>query len=259
MVFDQGHGPPVVVVPGIQGRWEWAKPTLRQLSRHCRAISYSLSGDIGSRRRFDPDLGFENYVRQLDEVLDEAGLDRVALCGISFGGYVALRYAARRPDRVSALVLASVPGPSWRPNPRQADWLGRPWAAAPTFVVTSPLRVWPEVSAAFPAVSARLWFLVRQGLRCAAAPMLPPLMASRVQNAAAVDFQEDCAKVRAATLVLSGEESLDRVVPVPSTRAYASLIPGAEYLMLHRTGHMGLLTRPDRFAEIVTGFVHAHS
>jgi 3-oxoadipate enol-lactonase len=183
---------------------------------------------------------------------------RAALCGTSFGGYVALRYAALRPERVSALVLASVPGPQWSPSPQQARWLGRPWWSAPAFVLTSPLRVWPEVAAAIPTVTGRLWFLLRQGLRCAAAPMLPPLMASRIRTAAAVDFRRDCARIKAATLVLSGEEALDRVVPVPSTRTYASLIAGAEYRLLPHTGHMGLLTRPERFADIVAGFVHAH-
>jgi pimeloyl-ACP methyl ester carboxylesterase len=257
-LFDYGSGPPVVVVPGVQGRWEWARPALRRLSRRCRAISYSLSGDIGSGRRYDPELGFDNYVRQLDDIMSQGGIERAALCGISFGGYVALHYAAVRPERVTALVLASVPGPQWRPNPQQAQWLGRPWWSAPAFVLTSPLRVWPEVAAAIPTLAGRLSFLLRQGLRCAAAPMLPPLMSSRIRTAATMDFQRDCARVRAATLVLSGEESLDRVVPVGSTRAYASLIPGAEYRVLPRTGHMGLLTQPDRFADVVTGFVHAH-
>ena len=91
-----------------------------------------------------------------------------------------------------------------------------------------------------------------------AAPIVPPLMASRIRCAAAIDFQKDSADVRAATLVLTGEESLDRVVPVTSTRAYASLIPGAEYMVLSGTGHIGVLTQPGKFADIVTGFVHAH-
>lgn len=257
-VFDEGNGPPVVVVPGLHGRWEWAKPALRELARKCRSVSYSLCGDIGSRWRLDPALGFDNYVRQLEAVLDRARLERAAICGVSFGGYVALRYASRFPDRVSALVLASVPGPQWHPNPQQSRWLDRPWWSAPAFVLSSPMRLWPEVTAAIPNASGRLRFFLRQGLRCAAAPMIPALMASRIQNAAAIDFKNDCERVRAATLVLSGEEALDRVVPVMSTRTYAALIPGAEYAMLPGTGHVGVFTQPDRFADTVSQFVHAH-
>ncbi len=93
-MFDRGQGPALVVVQGLHGRWEWMKPALIELAGRCRTISYSLSGDIGSGERPDPDQGFDNYLRQLDTILDVAGLARVALCGVSFGGFVALRYAA---------------------------------------------------------------------------------------------------------------------------------------------------------------------
>lgn len=257
-MFDQGSGPPVVVVQGLHGRWEWTRPVLHRLASTCRAISYSLCGDIGSGRRASRELGFDNYVRQLDDVLDQADVSRVVLCGVSFGGFVAVRYAARRPERVSALILASAPGPGWQPNSRQASWIARPWWSVPAFVLTSPLRVWPEVSAALPKLGSRLGFFARQGMRCAAAPMIPSLMAARIRDAAALDFAGDSRRVVAPTLVLTGEEGLDRVVPVESTRAYAELIPGAEYRQMPHTGHMGLLTQPARFADIVSDFAHAH-
>jgi pimeloyl-ACP methyl ester carboxylesterase len=258
MTFDRGSGPPLVVIPGLHGRWEWATPALARLSGSCRTISYSLCGDLGSGRRLDRTLGFENYLRQLDAVLDDAGVPKAALCGVSFGGYVALHYAARRADRVSALVLASAPGPRWNPTAQQARWLSRPWVSAPAFVLSSPARIWPEVSKALPDWPERLRFFVAQTARCAAAPMIPGLMAARIHCTSGIDFEADCRRIQASTLVLTGEEGLDRVVPVASTRAYASLIPGAEYRMLPNTGHMGFLTRPDIFAEVVTRFVHAN-
>lgn len=257
-LFDRGNGPPVIVVPGLQGRWEWARPALHRLASTCRAISYSLCGDFGSGRRLRHELGFENYVQQLDEVFDTAKVTRSVLCGVSFGGCVALHYAALHPERVSGLILASAPGPGFRPNPQQAAWIARPWWSLPAFVLTSPLRVWPEVSAALPLLRKRLAFFVRQGLRCLAAPMIPSLMAARIREAAQVDLAADCRRVAAPTLVLTGEEHLDRVVPVGSTRAYAALIPRAEYRTMPRTGHMGVLTQPSVFADVVSGFAHAH-
>jgi pimeloyl-ACP methyl ester carboxylesterase len=257
-VFDRGSGPPVVVVPGLQGRWEWAQPALQRLAATCRAISYSLSGDFGSGRAARRELGFENYVDQLDEVFQTAGVTRAVLCGVSFGGCVALHYAALHPERVSALILASAPGPGWRPNPQQAAWIARPWWSVPAFVLTSPLRVWPEVSAALPAMRKRLGFLAGQGIRCLAAPMIPSLMAARIREAAHVDFEADCRRVAMPTLVLTGEENLDRVVPVGSTCAYTTLIPRAEHRIMPRTGHMGMLTQPTVFADVVSKFAHAH-
>jgi pimeloyl-ACP methyl ester carboxylesterase len=114
------------------------------------------------------------------------------------------------------------------------------------------------VSAALPHVGSRLAFLARQGLRCLAAPMIPSLMAARVRSAAGIDFDDDCRRVSSPTLVVSGEEPLDRVVPVPSTRKYAELIPYADYRVLPHTGHMAILTRPSMFAGLVSDFAHAH-
>ena len=256
-MFDSGSGPPLVVIPGLQGRWEWTRPTVLELAKTCRTISYSLSGDIGSGRTIDPELGFDTYVAQLDAVLDGAGLSRSALCGVSFGGLVAVRYAALRPERVSALVLVSAPGPGWNPSERQTRWLASPWISAPIAAISSPLRVWPEIRRALPK-HERLRFSVAQTLRCAAAPMIPPLMSRRVREAAAVDFAADCRHVRAPTLVITGEESLDQVVPVRSTRTYVTAIPGTTYVILEGTGHIGLLTQRARFAAVVSEFVHAH-
>jgi pimeloyl-ACP methyl ester carboxylesterase len=231
--------------------------TLEELATSCRTISYSLSGDIGSGRRNDPDRGFENYAAQLDEVLDGAGLGCSAVCGVSFGGLVALHYAALRPERVSALVLVSAPGPGWNPSDRQTRWLASPWLSAPLVAMSAPLRMWPEIRSALPGAE-RLRFSIGQTLRCAAAPMVPPLMSRRVRDAARVDFMADCRRVHAPTLVIAGEESLDQVVPVRSTRAYATAIDGAAFVTLDGTGHLGLLTQPKRFAALVSEFVHAY-
>ena len=68
MLFDEGTGPALIVIPGVQGRWEWMKPALEQLRTRCRAVSYTLCGDAGSGMDFDPALGFDNYLLQLDDV-----------------------------------------------------------------------------------------------------------------------------------------------------------------------------------------------
>ena len=77
-VYSNGSGPPLIVVPGIQGRWEWLRPALDALSRRAGLISYSLCGDFGASWRMDSALGFENYFRQLDDVFERARIDRAA-------------------------------------------------------------------------------------------------------------------------------------------------------------------------------------
>ena len=256
MIYDRGSGlPPLILVPGIQGRWEYMRPPLTALSRTHRTISYSLSGDFGSGHRLVYELGFDAYLHQLDEIFERTGVERAALGGISYGGFIALRYAASRPERVSHLILTSAPDPSWTPNPRQHAYVHKPWLSAPAFVATAPRRLWPEVAAACGTTRRCLEFTSAYLVRMAISPARPSLMGARIREQQTIDFTADCRRVRCPTLVTSGEPELDRVVPVTSTRRYLSLIPGAKYAMIERTGHLGPLTRPDAYAAAIHDFL----
>ena len=248
-MFDKGSGRPLIVIPGVQGRWEWMSPALEALSRQCRTISYSLG----------PATAFEQLLAGLDQVLDARGLTQAAVCGVSFGGRIAAAYAATRPARTAALVLVSTPGPSWQPSALQAGYLDRPWLSTPSFLVTSPGRMWPEIAAAIPDRAARIRFAISHAFRILAAPIVPAAMAARMRLPMPFDLSEACRRVTAPALVVTGEPALDRVVPAASTREFASLIPGAKYEMMKGTGHIGLVTQPDRFAGIVGTFVNAAS
>lgn len=238
----------MVVIPGVQGRWEWMGPALRALAWRHRTISYSLANP----RRFD------ELVDQLDAVLDKADVESAAICGVSFGGLVAVRYAAVRPHRAKALVVVSTPPPSWRPNDRQASYLARPWLSTPAFVATAPARLWPEIEAAIESPLARARFALSHAARVVSAPALPSAMAARIGVMKEVDWCADCARVAAPTLVITGEGTLDRVVPVEATCEYTRLIAGARHETIGRTGHIGLVTRPRRFAEMVSDFVNGN-
>ena len=258
-MIDTGQGVPLVLLPGIQGRWEWMAPAIEALARRCRTISFSASGEKTSGFAFDESIGFDNFVAQIDAVLDRCGVRRTAICGVSFSGLVAVHYAAARPERVSALVLASALPPTWRPDERVRGYLDSPRLGAPLFVARSPGRVGPEIMSAIPTWRGRLAFSARQTLRVARAPFSARLMVQRVRLIGEADLLRDCSRIVAPTLVITGEEGLDRVVPVAMTREYARLIPGTRLATIERTGHIGMLTRPDRFAELVGGFAVEHA
>lgn len=254
-IFDKGWGPPIVVVPGVQGRWEWMRPGLEALADFGRVVSASLCGEPGSGCALPAGSTFDAHVAQLDDLLDRTGIDAAAFCGVSFGGWVALRYAARRPERVAALILASAPGPRFRPDRRQERYIRAPRLTMPLFVVGSRKRLAPEVRAALPDPRERWRFTRAQLARIARAPMAPALMARRMRLALAEDFLADCARVRAATLVVTGEPGLDRVIPPGSTHEYLEAIPGARAAVVPRTGHIGIVTRPAAWAAVVGRFV----
>ena len=96
------------------------------------------------------------------------------------------------------------------------------------------------------------------GLRLLMAPINPMLMAERVRQQQEMNFAPDCARISAPTLIITGDERLDTVVPVAVTQRYRQLIPGSQYVRMDGTGHLGMVTQPARFARIVKEFLNAH-
>jgi pimeloyl-ACP methyl ester carboxylesterase len=253
-MIDVGTGPPLVLVPGIQARWEWMRPAVEALAEHFRVLTFTLAGEPSSRRRFDPRAGFQNYVAQLDNVLDSAGVTSATICGLSYGGLIALRYAAARPARVERLVLVSALAPSFAPDDRVRFYARAPRLLLPVFGVTAWRRARAEIRTALPGWHDRLRFAVVQGTRVLTAPVSPRLMVHRLELLAAEDFTRDAAAVTAPALVITGDPGLDLTVPVEHTREYLALLPGARHVTLDRTGHLGTVTRPAAFAAIVHDF-----
>lgn len=252
-MIDRGTGVPVVLVPGIQGRWEWMTPTVDALAARCRVLAFSLCDEPTSSFAYDPARGFDNYVAQLDQALDRAGVRQAVIVGVSYGGLIAAEFAARRPERVSRLVLASALPPDWTPDRRARFYLRAPRLLSPLFVVGSPARILPEIRSAIPERGERRRFLVAHGGRVMRAFLSPARMARRVQWLETHDFATPDA-IRAHTLLITGEARLDRVVPTSATLRYLSALASVEHAVLARTGHLGLVTRPDTFAEMVAGF-----
>ena len=253
MIRTLGSGPPLIMIPGVDGHCTWLQPVLEELSRHFTVLTFSLWGERDSGHRFDDSRGLEPPLAQVDEALRHAGVERATLCGVSYGGWVALSYAARHPERVDALVLVSTPPPAFQPNARQTRYLGAPILSAPVFVLTAPGRVVPEIFDALPTWRERIRFGASQLVRVARTGMSPSRMAARMRIAKSVDFFEPCRRITMPTLVVTGQPGLDKVVPVEQTWKYLKLIQGSESLRL-RGGHVCTQTQPRAFAEAVASW-----
>lgn len=254
-MIDRGDGIPIVLIPGIQGRWEWMRPAVTALAKHHRVISFSLCDERSSPFPCDPDKAFENYISQVEIALDRARLERAVIAGVSYGGLIATEFAARHPERVSALVLANALHTSWHPDPVQQSYLGSPIRSVPQFLAGAAGRARAELLAALPTFAERVRFMLVQGARVVLAPGSPAKMARRVAWAQAHRFA-DAHAVNAPALLVTGEPDLDQVVPVDVTRRYLNDFARAEHVVLERTGHNGLVTRPDAFAGVLERFVN---
>ena len=123
-----GAGPPLVKAANWLSHigYDWESPVWRhwlaELSRRFRLVRYDERGcglsDWDSGR-----FSFEDWVDDLEAVVDAAGLDRFPLLGISQGGPVAIAYAVRHPKRVTHLVLLGSFAQGRRKSARTPDEL----------------------------------------------------------------------------------------------------------------------------------------
>ena len=251
-IVDVGNGAPLVLIPGIQGRWEWMRPAVDVLAKHCRVITFSLADEPTSGARFDESSGIWGYVQQVDDVMDAAGVRAATICGVSFGGLIASSFAARHAAKVSGLCWP----PRFRrpggPTPAPSSSCERRGSLSPLFCVGS-LRMCPEIFAAKGSWSGAA-FAAQHASTVLANMFSPRLMARRAGMVTSLDVERQLADVRCPVLMVTGESALDRVVPVSLTREYRRIWPHATEAVLQRTGHLGLITRPEEFARVVTAF-----
>jgi pimeloyl-ACP methyl ester carboxylesterase len=252
-IVDRGGGTPVVVIPGIQGRWEWMAPAIDALAPRCRVVTFSLADEPTCAGRFEEARGFDCYVEQVREALDAAGLSRAAICGVSYGGLIAAAFAARYPDRVASLVMVSAVPPSWQPDTRVRFYLQAPRLLTPLFLIAS-LRMYREIAAANGGYVRGAAAGIRHGWRVLTHMFSPVRMARRVRFLPPAQLQHDLEALHVPTLIITGERKLDRIVPVDRTREYRRLWPHAETVTIQHTGHLGLITRPQEFARVVASF-----
>jgi len=255
-IHDVGCGPPLVIVPGIQGRWEWMRPGVEALARRYRVVTFSLSDEPSSGATFDQARGFSTYVDQVASVVSTLGLGDVITCGVSYGGLIAASFAARHPDQVSALVLLSALPPSWQINARARFYLKAPRLLFPLFALSS-LRLMREMVAAHDGLAGGVAAAAQHGWNVVTHPASPARMARRVRLLEGLDLADELKRLTVPTLAVTGEEHLDYVVPPALTREYLRLWPHARSGVLSKTGHLGVITRPDELSRMLDQFLES--
>jgi 2-hydroxy-6-oxonona-2,4-dienedioate hydrolase len=107
-VLEAGAGTPLVLMHGTGGHLEAYARNLQALAKRYRVVAYDYPGH-GWTTPADKDLEVDAYVEHLAGLMDALGIGRAHLSGESLGGWVAVKFAARHPERVERLVL-NTPG-----------------------------------------------------------------------------------------------------------------------------------------------------
>jgi DNA-binding winged helix-turn-helix (wHTH) protein/alpha-beta hydrolase superfamily lysophospholipase len=242
-----GNGPPLVKASNWLTHldFEWGSPIWRHwytaLSRHHRLVRYDERGN-GMSQRDVPDVNFDTWIRDLETVVDAAGLDRFPLLGISRGGPIAIAYAVKHPERVAKLVLygAFAVGMNHVGTPQQlearralASLLRLGWGLNnPAFCRTFTCRFIPEATP-----EHEQWFDELQ--RVSTSPENAARLMERDDD---IDVRPLLSQVKTPTLVIHCDR--DHAVPPEKGRLLAAEIPGARYVSLPSANHLMLAEEP---------------
>jgi class 3 adenylate cyclase/pimeloyl-ACP methyl ester carboxylesterase len=227
----------------------------RELSRDHAFFRYDVRGN-GLSDREVPDVTFENFVGDLEAVVDAAGIERFALLGISQGCAVSIAYAVRHPERVSHLILLGGFAVGWKKRARtEAE---KETAEA----MLTLMRVgWGQENPAFrqmftsqfiPGADKEQadWFNELQRISSSPADAARNVLANGEADVSALLSQ-----VRVPTLVMHARH--DARVPFELGRRMAAGIPGARFVPLESQNHVMLEGEPAlaRFLEELKAFI----
>lgn len=193
-------------------------------------------------------LQLDELADQLVAAADDEGLETFAVLGYSLGGNVALRIAARYPERVTALVLTA----TFVRAGNRLKFVGDLWselAARGENVLLARLMV-PLVLN--PAVLEGLSPEEAEKVVRATAASVSAGTVGQVDLIKGADLSAEAAGVSVPALVIATTE--DRLVPLELQRELAEAVPGARYAELP-TGHLPFAERPAEWAALVTGFL----
>ncbi|MDY7085051.1 MAG: alpha/beta fold hydrolase [Actinomycetota bacterium] len=110
-----GAGPPLLKAANWMSHLDLERTTpvwshwINGLARTRQLVRYDERGS-GLSDWTVPSCTFDDWVDDLETVVDAVGIDRFPLLGVSQGGAVAIAYATRHPERVSRLILAGAYG-----------------------------------------------------------------------------------------------------------------------------------------------------
>jgi pimeloyl-ACP methyl ester carboxylesterase len=212
--------------------------------RHVVAVD--LSGH-GANRDQPPSHTVDDMARQLVELLDSQGIDKVDLGGFSMGGYVCFAFWRMYSDRVRSLLLVDTRAGADSPEGRQGRDSMAADVTARGAVVAADAMV-PKLLS--PAAPPRLVEEVRGWiLELPPETIVADLMAMRDRP----DSTPILAAIDVPTLVVVGSE--DVLTPPSESVAMAKAIPQARLQTITGAGHLSPVEQPDAVSGALSAFL----
>ena len=242
-------GPAIVMIHGFPFSHAMWSPQIEFLKNHFRVIAYDVRGhgksDVG-----DGQYSIELFVDDLIALLDHQRLEKVVLCGLSMGGYIALRAIERNPERIGALILCDTTSNADSNETKIKRTASiktvkssgvAPYAQEFLKAVLTPTTVQNKVD------------LARFVLRMIEANSSVGICGTLLALAGRTETTASLPRIHVPTLILVGEQ--DKITPPELSEQMHALIPNAQLQIVPNSAHLGNLEEAEEFNGHILNFL----
>jgi pimeloyl-ACP methyl ester carboxylesterase len=219
---------------------------LDRLSRNFRCLAFDLPGYGGSTG----DISIESYADLLDDFMHMMQIDRAAICGLSMGGYIALRAIVKYPERFSHLILCDtqcIADSDEAKKKRYSTIEVIEKEGLVTFAEGFMKNIFTEKN--LQANESYVQTIKATILSTKTETVIATLKAL-------AERMETCSNLKdmkVPSLIICGEE--DKITPVKQAQFLHENIPGAKIKLLSAAAHMSNLEQPALFNEAISEFL----
>lgn len=253
-VHAGGSGPPIVFVNGWSASGlVWPEAVIAELERDHLVLRIDNRGTGWSHQMPRP-YTIRDLADDVVAVLDDRGLDRAVVVGLSMGGMIAQELAMRHPARVAHLVLLGTRPPNPVYVPPAADVTARLLSPPPPAQGLQEffLQRWAGVTG--PGFPAREPEAIREMVRSIVhRPTNRNAVLDQARAIAAWHGADRLRHLDVPTTIVHGES--DPLIPVVNAMRLSRLIPGARYRELPGVGHLVPYEAPDATLAALRGAV----
>ncbi len=244
--LDQGKGPAVLLIHAFPLNKAMWVPQIGALSGHFRLIAPDIRG-FGESQPTSA-WTMEEMADDLDEFLSKLAVPACDVVGVSMGGYIALAFWSKYPNRIRKLVLSNTRARA--DNDIEKAARSEMVAAIEQGGAASlPDRMLPRLLQPNPSpdVVRNVRKMIEQSNASAAAYAV---MAMRDR----MDFSSLLYRMTCPTMVVTGEN--DVIIRAEDSKAMADSIPGARFVTIPNSGHLSNLENPEAFNAVLENFLH---